>query len=173
MYLQKHKEFKRHAWKLKSLFNIQSQVIFDAHNLVVRYKKKDDGANKYNWVIAKEFHPQPEDSLILSRAEARDPSKLDTPILDMSSSSACNRSIIVSGVPDTINSLNAEIEFRKYVNSEDEPLIETVEFKSKGTVIIVCKNWESCKHISDNYQNTKMSEKDLTFTMFSETDPGV
>ena len=48
MYLQKHKEFKKHAWKLKSMFNIQSQVVFDAHNLVVRYKKKDDGTNKYN-----------------------------------------------------------------------------------------------------------------------------
>ena len=28
MYLQKHKEFKRHAWKLKSMFNVQSQVVF-------------------------------------------------------------------------------------------------------------------------------------------------
>ena len=171
MYLQKHKEFKRHAWKLKSMFNVQSQVIFDAHNLVVRYKKKDDGANKYNWVIAKEFHPQPEDSLIFSRAEARDPSKLDTPILDMSSSSACNRSVIVTGVPDTITSVNAEIEFRKYVDSKDEPSIEVVDFKNKGTVIIVCKDWAGSKHISDTYRETKMSDNYLTFTLFSETDP--
>ena len=171
MYLQKHKEFKRHAWKLKSMFNVQSQVVFEAHNLVVRYKKKDDGTNKYNWVIAKEFHPQPEDSLTLSRTEARDPSKLDTPIIDMSCNSACNRSVIVTGIPDIINNINAELEFRKYIDSKDENLIETVDFKSKGTLIIACRDWAACKHISDTYQDIKMSEKKLTFTLFSENDP--
>ena len=147
MYLQKHKESKRHAWKLKSMFNIQSQVVFDAHNLVVRYKKRDDGANKYNWVIAKEFYPQPEDSLTLSRTEARDPSKLDTPILDMSCNSACNRSVIITGIPDTINNINSELEFRKYIDSKDENLIKTADFKSKGTLIIACRDWAACKHI--------------------------
>ena len=171
MYLQKHKEFKRHAWKLKSMFNMQTQVVFDAHNLVVRYKKRDDGANKYNWVIAKEFYPQPEDSLTLSRTETRDPSKLDTPIIDMSCNSACNRSVIVTGIPDTITNINAELEFRKYIDSKDEQLIQTVDFKSKGTVIVTCTDWTACKHISDFYQDIKMSEKKLTFTLFSENDP--
>ena len=173
MYLQKHKEFKKHAWKLKSLFNIQAQVVFDAHNLVVRYKKKDDGANKYNWIIAKEFHPKPEDSIILSRAEVRDPSKLDTPVIDMSSNSACNRSVIVTGVSETVNNINVEIEFRKLFDSKCNDFIEEVNLKNKGTVIIVCKEWVGCKHLSDTYQKTKMFDKELTFTMFAECDPSV
>ena len=172
MYLQKHKDFKRHAWKLKSLFNIQSQVVFDAHNLVVRYKKKDDGTNKYNWVIAKEYHPQPEDSL-LSRAESRDPSKLDTPILDMSTNSACNRSIIVSGVPDNITATNAELEFRKLLDNKYHTHLEEIIFKIKGTVVIVCKDWTGCKQISDVYQQTKMFDKELALHLFSETDPNL
>ena len=173
MYLQKHKDFKRHAWKLKSVFNLQAQVIFDAHNLVVRYKKKDDGTNKYNWVIAKEFHPQPEDQLLSSRAESRDPSKLDTPIIDMSTSSACNRSIIVSGVPDNITNINAELEFRKYFDTKDHNYLEDIHFKSKGTTVIVCKDWASCKLISDSYKEKKMFDKDLTFHLFADTDPSL
>ena len=43
MYLQKHKEFKKLAWKLKTVHDVQAQVIFDSHNLILRYKKKDDG----------------------------------------------------------------------------------------------------------------------------------
>ena len=172
MYLQKHKDFKRHAWKLKSLFSIQSQVVFDAHNLVVRYKKKDDGTNKYNWVIAKEYHPQPEDSL-LSRAESRDPSKLDTPILDMSSNSACNRSIIVSGVPENITATNAELEFQKLLDNKYHTNLEEIIFKNKGTVVIVCKDWTGCKQISNVYKQTKMFDKELALPLFSETNPNL
>ena len=171
MYLQKHKEFKKHAWKLKSLFNIHAQVVFDAHNLVVWYKKKDDGANKYNWIIAKEFHPKPEDSVVLTRAEARDPSKLDTPVIDMSSNSACNRSVIVSGPSDSITNINAEIEFRELFDSKDSDLVEEVNFKSRGTVIIVCKDWAGCKHLFEAYNKKNMFDKELTFTMFAENDP--
>ena len=171
LYLQKHKEFKKHAWKLKSIFNIQAQVVFDAHNLVVRYKKKDDGTNKYNWVIAKEFHPKPEDSIILTRAEVRDPSKLDTPVLDMSSNSACNRSVIVSGVPDSVTNINAELEIKKLFESKDNDIIEEVNYKGKGTVIIVCKDWVGCKLLFDTYNKIKMLDKELIFTLFAEVDP--
>ena len=172
MYLQSHKDFKRHAWKLKSLFNVQSQVVFDAHNLVVRYKKKDDGANKFNWVIAKEFYPQPED-LVLSRAQSRDPSKLDTPILDMSTNSACNRSIIVSRVHENITAINAELEFRKFFDNKYHSQLEENIFKSKGTVVVVCKDWAACKNISDIYKQAKMFDKELTLHLFAETDPNL
>ena len=43
IYQKKHRDFKRHAWKLKLLYNVKSQVVFDGCKMVVRYKKNDKG----------------------------------------------------------------------------------------------------------------------------------
>ena len=171
MYLHKHREFKRHAWKLKSLFNIQAQVVFDGHNLVVRYKRKDDGDTKFNWTIAKEYHPRPEDAVQLSRVESRDPTKHDTPIIDMSCSATCNRSVIVTGCSEKVTPNNVKAELLSHISDTDHLHIEEIEWKSKGTVCIICKDWKSCKYILDTYNKSKMSNKELFFTMFAENDP--
>ena len=47
-YQSKHREFKKHAWKLKLIHGVQAQVIFDEYNLILRYKRKDEGTMKYN-----------------------------------------------------------------------------------------------------------------------------
>ena len=61
IYQKKHKEFKRQAWKLSMIHNVQSQVIFEGCKLVLRYKKKDDGLTQYNYTTEREWVPQPED----------------------------------------------------------------------------------------------------------------
>jgi hypothetical protein len=139
--------------------------------LVLRYKKKDDGATKYNYVIEKEFHPEPEDSNILSHPESRDPSKHDTPLLYTSRQATCNRSIIVTKVCETITHLTAKHEFLTYFESNDHVHLMEIDYKSKGTVVIVCRDWAGCKTIADKYAKTKMLDKEITFTLFTETEP--
>ena len=172
LYLKKHKEFKKLAWKLKTVHDdIHTQVIFDSYNLVLRYKKKDEGANQYNYIIEKEFHPKPEDSNILSRPEARDPNKKDTPTIDISKQARCNRSIIVSRVPETIDDSNATKDIIGHLDNRDHHHLMEVQFKSKGTVVLVCKDWASCKLIFDKYAKTRIQDKEVLFTMFSENEP--
>ena len=171
-YQAKHKEFKKLAWKLKTVHNVKSQVIFDSFNLVLRYKKHDDGVTKYNWIIEKEYHPKPGDVVTTqNRAEARDPNKHDSPAIDTSSTAECNKTIIVTKVCDTIDRTNASMEFMTYFATIDHIHLVKVDFKSKGTVVITCRDWAGCKVISDTYEKVKFLNKDIVFTLFSETDP--
>ena len=172
MYLQKHKEFKRLAWKLKTVHDVQAQVIFDSHNLVLRYKKKDNGPIKYNWTIEKEFYPKPGDaSTSLNRASARDPDKVDTPIIDTTNTAECNQTIIVTGVCDTIDKNNVSAEFMTYFDSKDHEHLVKIDLKYKGTTVITCRDWKGCKHIKDSYSGKKFLGKDIYFTLFREENP--
>ena len=171
-YQNKHKEFKKLAWKMKTVHGVKAQVIFDGFNLVLRYKKPDDGATKYNWIIEKEFYPKPGDVVIAqNRATARDPNKHDSPTIDTSCLAECHKTIIVTGVSDTITRENAGQEFMTYFASKDHVHLVKVEYKSRGTVVILCRDWAGCKIISDSYQKVQLLGKDIVFTMFSEVDP--
>ena len=48
IYQKKHREFKRHAWKIKLLYNVKSQVVFDGCKMIVRHRKNDEGQTQYN-----------------------------------------------------------------------------------------------------------------------------
>ena len=174
MYLHKHKEFKRLAWKLKTVHDVQAQVIFDSHNLVLRYKKKDDGPIKYNWTIEKEFFPKPGDAAIsLNRASARDPDKVDTPVIDTTSTAESNQTIIVTGVCDTVVKDNVSTEFMTYFDSKDHAHLVKIDLKHKGTVVITCRDWDGCKHIADNYSDKMFKGKVIYFTLFREENPAL
>ena len=174
LYQKTHKEFKRHAWKISLLYNVKTQVIFEGCNLVLRYKKHDDGVTKYNYVTETAWHPQPSDlEASLSASSNKDPSKHDTPALDLSRMAECNKTIIITGVCDSINNTNAKQEFMTYLKSRDHEHLEEVQFKTKGTILVICKDWSGCKHIADTYKKTKFLDKDIFFTMFSETDPSI
>ena len=135
IYQKKHREFKRHAWKLKLLYNVKSQVVFDGCKMVVRYKKNDEGVTQYNWVIDKEWLPEPKDlEVVLSSSSIRDPNKHDTPAIDMSGSAECNKTVIVTKE-------NVKAQIHEFIDVENHPLIEDIRYKSKSIAFIICKDW--------------------------------
>jgi hypothetical protein len=171
-YQKKHKEFKKLSWKLKTVHNVHSQVIFDDYLLILRYKKKDDGVTKYNFVTENEWFPKPgEVTTAQTKGVANDPNKHDTPAIDMSRQAECNKTIIVTGVCETINHNNASMEFMTYLDSKDHVHPLKVDYKSKGTLVIHCRDWKGAKYLADTYKNRKFLDKDLVLTLFSETDP--
>ena len=174
IYLKKHKEFKRYAWKLKLLYNVKSQVVFDGFNMVVRYKKNDEGVTQFNWVIAKEWHPDPSDlQAALSSSSEKDPNKHDTPIIDISVTAECNKTIIATGVKDTVTNENAKSEIFKFIAASDHANISDVRFKRKGVVLIICKDWMSCNDIAHKYNKKDLLGKQVFLTMFNENDPEI
>ena len=174
LYLKKHKEFKRQAWKLKLLHNVQTQVVFEGHNMILRYRKKADGVMDYNWETDKEWFPQPSDLTdSLKTTATKDPNKHDTPKIDTSSAAQCSRSVIVSGVPEAVKLENVNCEFKKYFKEEDHHIITDIQYKTKGGSVIICKDWASCKYVVDKYKKSKFNEKEIYFTLFSETDPSL
>ena len=174
LYLKTHKEFKRHAWKLKLLHNVQTQVVFEGHNMILRYRKKTDGVMEYNWETDREWFPKPEDlTASLQNTKTKDPNKHDTPKIDTSSAAQCSKSVIISGVPESVKQESAVSDFNNYFKNEDHTRITEIQYKSKGVIVIVCKDWVSAKHIADSYKKTKFGDKEIYFTMFSETDPSL
>ena len=102
----------------------------------------------------------------------RDPNKLDSPAIDTSSIAECNRTIIVTGVCETVSKTNAVAHFMNYFQ-DNHDLVASVVFKSKGTVVVTSPTWSSCKLLADTYEGVKFLDKDLVFTLFSERDPSL
>ena len=59
-YRQKNKEFVDYGWQLKMIRNVKTRTVFKAHNLVLEMKDLDEGEQKSDWMIMKEFYPEPE-----------------------------------------------------------------------------------------------------------------
>ena len=173
IYQKKHREFKRHAWKIKLLYNVKSQVVFDGCKMIVRYRKNDEGQTQYNWVIDKEWQPQPSDlEAMLSTSSTRDPNKHDTPVIDMtSSSSECNKTVIATGLKDTVTRENLIDQVRNFIEENDHNHIQDIKFKSKSVALIICKDWSGASHIAKKYNKKEFLGKSVFLTMFNETDP--
>ena len=59
----------------------------------------------------------------------------------------------------------------KVFSEEDKPLVVQIDFKSKGTAVLMCKDWNSCQHISTKYEKSKLLGKEISFIMFSDNNP--
>ena len=174
LYQKCHKDFKRQAWKLKLLHGVKTQVVFEGFKMILRYKKNDDGVNKYNWVVEKEYFPDPSDlENLLATSSNKDPNKLDTPAIDNSDTAKCNRTVIVSAAPDSIKEANAKDELLKHIAENDHGLIDEIRFKSRGIILITCKDWVGCKHIADTYSKTNLLGKEIFCTLYKETDASI
>ena len=173
LYQKTHRDFKRSAWKLSLLYNVQTQVVFDSYKLILRYKKKDEGVNKYNYTTEKEWFPQPCDlEATLASTNTRDPNKLDTPVLDTSKHSECNKVVIATGVCDSINQINVKNEFMSnFIAHKDHELLTEITFKTKGVVILNCVDWSGCKFIVENYNAKELLGKKVFLHMYSDTEP--
>ena len=173
MYQKTHKEFKRRCWKLQVLHDVKAQVVFEGFKMILRYKRKDEGATKFNWLVEKEFVPEPSDlESVFASSSAKDPEKLDTPVIDNSIVAPCNSTIIVTGVSADITESNVSKEFLKHFGGKDEhDLLQDIKLKTKGTVIVTCKDWTECKYVYDKYHKTELLGKQIFLTLYCETDP--
>ena len=138
----------------------------------MRYKKKDEGINKFNFVTHSEWTPKPGDlSASLSSVSAEDPNKHTTPLIDMSESARCNRTVIVNGVCDTVTTENVKEVFSSFFSKKDHDTIEDIMIRSKGIVLITCKEWSASKTIVENYQKHKLLDKEVRLSLFRDNDP--
>ena len=121
----------------------------------------------------KEWFPQPCDlEASLNSTNSKDPNKLDTPVLDTSKHSSCNKVVIATGVDDSVTLVNAKNEFlTKFIEQKDIGLVTDVVFKSRGVIIITCIDWAGCKTIADSYNKKELLGKPVFLHMYSDTEP--
>ena len=92
-------------------------------------------------------------------------------MIDISKHSDSNKVVIVTGVHDTIDGKNAKTEFLNYFDENDREMIIDVRYRAKGTVLLVCKDWESCKHIAGSYEKKSFHDEKIMFHLFMEDEP--
>ena len=120
----------------------------------------------------KTWYPKPGDvEHLKAKSLVNDPDKHETPLIDTSKAAECNKTLIVTKLSETIDRNNASTELMTYFDSKDHDSLVKVDFISKGTVVIHCRTWKECKYLADTYKDKKLFGKELTFTLFSETDP--
>ena len=175
LYQKTHKEFKRRCWKLQLLHDVKAQVVFEGYKMILRYKKKDQGVTKFNWVVEKEFVPEPSDlEAVLVSSSTRDPNKHDTPVIDNSVVASCNTTIIVTGVSSDVTESNCKREFLKlFAGNEEHTFLKDIKYKSRGTVLVICKDWAGCKYFCDKYHKSELLGKQIFLTLYSESDPSM
>ena len=71
----------------------------------------------------------------------------------------------------SVTSANKELIFCSYFDDQDLQLTEDVSMKSKGTALVICKEWKGCKYIAEKYKDTKLLDKEIKFSLFSENNP--
>ena len=127
-YQKEHKDFKRYQHKLRMIHpSYQTQIIFDSHVMVLRYKEQDTAETKYNWFRTKEFTPKPSDLTVSAPREDIDTNKVASSIKD----AEINKSIIVSGIKTELNQAEVKEEWKKYFEKDDQIKIKNNRQRSK------------------------------------------
>ena len=172
-YRDTYKYFNKEAWKLKNLHGYQTQVIFMEHKLILRYKLKDEGSNKYDFTIFKEWKgPEAGAQVPGPRVPQNNLGRTPTPMMDLSRNSETNRSIFLTKVKSDLSTHETTAKLNEHF-SQVSDTIDRIDSRPKGIFIIICKSWDDCKNLVDKYKATKFNDQIPDLTMFSETDPAL
>ena len=174
-YQEKYKEFKKMSWKLKTMpeMDYMTQIIFDAHQLVLRFKKKDIAGEKYHWTIHSTFVPAMDSKGEMSTLKVP-PGTKPTPPPDSSASSKANAALFmtIKGMKEKQTNDTIKKKLDEYLDDDDKDLIDDVKVTNRADLIILyCKTWATAKKISTSY-NKKFNDCDVAFELFAQEEPG-
>ena len=174
-YQSTYKDFKKEGWKLRTVHDLQTQVIFVEHKMILRYKCKDSSTTQYSYTIANEYNgPEPGTVQAIpgNRLADNQAGKLPTPIIDNSANAVASRSVIVTKIQSELPNHEVKTKLEEYFAEEVAAAkVEEITFRKNGTFIVVCNNWNSCKDLITKYKKSAFLDNILTFTLVSEKSP--
>ena len=53
--------------------------------------------------------------------------------------------------------------------NEDKLLVEEIKYKTKGTILIICKDWTACKKISTTYKSQRILDRTVYYHLFYDS----
>ena len=167
-YQKKYKEFKRTNWKLKNL-NYQTQIIFDGHNLVLRYKTKDPEFLFSNY---DSFFPEPED-VTTEQPRAKQPAsgKQYTLPISTGTNSPISRTVIISGILTKLSPAEMKDKFKAFLQPVDVAMIEEIEAKENGVITLVGRTWQDAETMSKKYHGKDFLGSKIVCTLFCDKNP--
>ena len=92
LYRGAFKKFKRKQWRLKNFLGYQTQIVFTAHILQLRYRE-----NGKAWTIDEEYVPSPKDSLKAAKGNVTEGGPDPTAVIDKVTLDNAKCSVIITG----------------------------------------------------------------------------
>jgi hypothetical protein len=173
-YQEQHKVFKDLSWKLKTMpdFEFQTQIVFDGHLMVLRYRTRDT-SEKYHWTIHSSWEP-PMDSKATEKTSFKTPAgSKASPAPDPNAIAKANAAIFMT-IKDLTEQHTGETVKDKlddYLKAEHKVLVREVKVTKRPDLYIVyCDSWTSAKTISTTYK-AKLIDHEVSFSLFAQKDP--
>ena len=174
LYQDEHKKFKNLATKLRNLpeMNYQTDICFDGHLMLLRYKKRDTPTQKYHYVTHSEWYPP----MVKASSELRSTIHIPagtvaTPVISPETTSKANCCFFMTGMSterteDTFRRLLLE-----HINPEDRDSVTEIKLQKSHTGIIYCRSWDECNKIVLSKKDSKFHDDKVYLSMFAEKKP--
>ena len=146
-YMQKYKDLKTKAWKIRISQGLQTRIDFEGHILCLKVKKRDEGNIKYGWTIHDEFSPS------LSSVPPKHTTKIQTGLTPTPPLSTANlsKTIIFSNIVSNLGKDELMRSFEKLFNNRDD--LEEIRMANNTTFVVTCKREEVAKRIKSHFQD--------------------
>ena len=154
-------------------FEFQTQIVFDGHVMVLRYRTQDTTSEKYHWTIHSSWVP-PMDSKATEKTSFKTPAgSKASPAPDPNAIAKANAAIFMT-IKDLTEQHTGETVKDKlddYLKAEHKALVREVKVTKRPDLYIVyCDSWTSAKTITTTYK-AKFMDHEVSFSLFSQKDP--
>ena len=160
-----YKRLKKEAWKLRLFHNLSTNLDFNGHLLTLKYKKKDDGAIKYDWTIHTEWAPAATDSVV-PQTQKTGPATGLTPTPALAGD---NSNLLITGLKTTAGDEAIVASCKTIIEQNVPTSADSVRIRVVGKAIVVqCKDKDLCTKVRQKCKDKKIMEQVLDWKLESE-----
>ena len=170
LFKKAHAEFKEEAWKLREHFGYQTNISFNGHLMMLQIKNRNSEADKFHYIIHKEYFPPPCEALSLQKNSIPvPPGTLPTPPVNLAAKTKADCSVFMSGMKTAITSDLLQTKLNEILSAEHKTALVDAQLKKPDLAILYCDTWESCRDIANTYK--EFNGDKVTFKMFTNVKP--
>ena len=152
--------------------NYQTQITFDSHLMLLRYKARDTATQKFQYITHSEYYPPMNQAASELKSSLHiPPGTIPTPVITPEINNKANNSFTMSGMNTERTEETFIRQFTAFLMAEDRTSITEIKLLRKNLAVIYCNTCEDCKRIISKVKDTKFENEKVFFSMFSEEKP--
>ena len=174
IYQSQYKVFKSLATKLRLMpeMNYQTQIIFDSHLMLLRYKSKDTTTQKFNYTIHSQYYPPMNQAGQDLKSSLKIPhGTIATPVISSATLDKAVNSFFMTGMSKENTQETFMRKFMEFIKTDDKEKVIEAKLLRNNTAVIYCKTWEDCKKMVEGLKTPKFENENVFFSLFSEEKP--
>ena len=171
IYQAEYKKFKNIAAKLRLMpdMKYQTQIIFDAHLMLLRYKARDTPNQRFQYITHSEYYPPISQATSDLKSSLHVPvGTIPTPVISPDILSKANNSFMMSGMTMDRTEEMFVRQFRAHIKDEENTHVTDIKLIKKNMAVIYCNSLEACKRVIESFKDSKFENEKVYFSMFSD-----